>query len=63
MKPARAAVATQAPPAHVAVVEAELDFDFGEELAPQPPKRPEQGWLQEPGGVKAAILRWLEEQV
>lgn len=67
MRPARAsaAVAVVSPAVNAAralpQVSDELSFDFGEELAPQP-KKPESGWRKGSGGVKAAILRWLEEQ-
>ena len=42
-------------------IDDELRFDF--ELEPLPePKPVEVGWLKEGADVKAAILRWLEEQ-
>ena len=43
----------------------ELRFDdLNEELGLEQPSSPRapSGWTGEPGGVKAAILRWLEEQ-
>ncbi len=40
----------------------ELVFDFSDVFDAPQPKRVQQSWLKESGGVKAAILRWLEEQ-
>jgi hypothetical protein len=43
----------------------ELRFDdLNAELGLEQPSSPRAlaGWTGEPGGVKAAILRWLEEQ-
>ena len=42
-------------------IDDELTFDFEFEPLPSP-KPVEVGWLKETADVKAAILRWLEEQ-
>lgn len=44
-------------------IDDELVFDFADVFDKPAPRRVELGWLKEAGGVKAAILRWLEEQV
>lgn len=64
MKPARSSVAVQelsTRPRTLAPVDDELRFDFeAEPTAPSP--RPVASFVRDGHGVKAAILRWLEEQ-
>ena len=65
MRAARGSVAVAEAPAAVrakAPVKDELVLDCCDIFDAPQPRRVESNWLKEAGGVKAAILRWLEEQ-